>query len=107
MIVYSDRRTWPKWLRELRDSCRTDKAVRAITPVIEKVIAALNMENEFFEMQKALVHVGFCHKCMCEITHDEKEPFASCKCVGTIEWTEPIPLIHKLRKDLARCDLAR
>lgn len=51
------------------------------------------------ELQQELSKVGICPDCRNEIDHEVDEPFASCGCVGTMEWTGPIPTLSLMRSE--------
>lgn len=59
-------------------------------------------END--RLRGLLFKAGICPTCGEEIVHHGNEPFATCKC-GTMEWTDPLPLIHQLRDRIAELTL--
>ncbi len=54
--------------------------------------------EEVNRLRELLFKVGICPACEGEIIHNDTEPFASCLCCGTIEWSGKSPLLHRLRK---------
>lgn len=62
------------------------------------------IETENSRLLGLLTQAGICHKCGGEIDHDVTEPFANCgKCgLSFGEWTGDLPVIQKLRIDLAK-----
>lgn len=46
--------------------------------------------------RRVLQHYGICPACGQIVKHEVLEPFATCKCPGTIEWTGELPKLDSI-----------
>jgi hypothetical protein len=66
--------------------------------------------NEITRLTDLLSRAGICATCGQEYVHAGDEPLAACGCTDgsfIIEWTQPYPLIWKLREELKRAKRAK
>lgn len=77
-----------------------DRIVSVADRIAELERKTIEMRERIQNLRHKLAVVGICPDCGGEIKHALDEPIASCKC-GSMEWTEPPPVLQMLRRELA------